>query len=214
MDYPMILPRLDERATFCGATGSGKTHGELLLAGQYYGHRQIILLDTKADKGIKKLDAVVSTTLRGCAKFKDKPLCIYRPNGAELGNPYVLDAFCQWVYERKNTLLIIDEGTQLNKSGHTPLPGFLNMYTRGRSREVSVWLGTQRPVGLPTIVFSEAEWVYQFNLRTKKDRITVASYTSDSMLQAIPDKHGVRIFNVDLGVRYAKDIQEAMTWKE
>ena len=208
----LILPAPTERATFCGATGSGKTYAQLLLAGQYYGTRQIIILDTKADKSIKRLDAAVSTTLKGCSKFKDKPLCIYRPNGLELGNPYVLDAFCQWIYERKNTIVLIDEGTQLNKSHVIPLPGFLNVYTRGRDREISTWIGTQRPVGLPTIVFSEAEWVFEFNLRTKKDRITIGSYTSDEMLQNIPDKHGVRIFNAELGIKYATDIKEAMAW--
>jgi hypothetical protein len=180
-----------------GATGSGKTYAMLKLMESYYGVKQIQLLDTKNDSGIAELDAPVVEHLDDLPEytFPEYPLVIYRPAGEELADLECLDLWCQWIYMRKNTHAVIDELTQLGNSTH-PKMGFLNMLTRGRDRNISVFMGTQRPVGIPKIAYTESQHFYKFYLADEDDRKSVKKYTHPAMIGQVPTKHGFHYYKV------------------
>jgi hypothetical protein len=186
-----IYPTLTTRSLLVGQTGSGKTYAALRLLGHFYGVRQIQILDTKGDDNIDNLDAplVENLELLGAYKADKYPLVIYRPTGAELADQKVLDAWCQWIYERGHTIAYIDEITQLGNSTN-PKMGLLNMLTRGRSKDVTVLMGTQRPVGVPRIVFTETQYFYRFYLADIQDRKRVTEFTHPAMIYQPKSEHG------------------------
>lgn len=186
-----IWPEPGSRSIFIGKTGSGKTFGMLKTAHRFLHERQIQLLATKEDKGILSLPYPIVNKLSEVSKYKfpDYPFVIYYPMGDELADKEKLDRWCEWVYQRKHTVAMIDEVTQVADKVR-PRPGFLDLYTRGRSQDITVLAGNQRPVGLPVVALSEAEHFYRFYLARREDRKTVSDYTHPVMLQQVRDKHG------------------------
>ena len=215
---PVILPDPTDRATFLGATKSGKTHGALRLLAYYYERYPLIFLNSSADDQLEALDVPVAKGLSQLGRFPwpKFPAFTYEPSREELASPEALDAFCQWVYERGDSILYIDELTQLNAGKTIPLPGFLNLYARGRRHGVGTWSASQRPVRIPPNVISEAEWVFEFQLRRKMDLIAVRDGTMDGMEEPLPVSkergHAVRIYHVGEGFRTANTIEEALRW--
>ena len=221
------LPRDDsklgaERAVFVGAVGSGKTYGALRVCGALYGTRQILIMDTKADPNIAKLDGPVVKTASGLGRYRDAvkfPLIIYRPVVQEL-EPAFLDQVCQWIYDRQDTILLIDEVTQVTGGKTQPGLGLLNAITRGRSRHVSVFSCSQRPVMVPPIVFTESEWLYAFYLRRKTDIATVDDYTEDGFVERVISArkqgvdHAVGVYAMASGGRIYPSIQAALSGRE
>lgn len=191
-----LVPQEGTRSLFLGQTGSGKTHAMLRLLAPFYGGTQIEILDTKADDSIAQLDAVFVSSLDDVSEypFPEYPMVVYQPSGEELANLDYLDAWCQWIYERKNTVAVIDELTQLGNSTK-PRMGFLNLLTRGRSRNITAFMGTQRPVGIPKIAYTESQNFYKFYLADLKDRQRVAEYTHPAMMRQTVGKHGFHYYN-------------------
>lgn len=190
-----LLPKPGDRALFLGQTGSGKTHAMLTLLAPYVGHTQIQILDTKADDSIAQMNAPFVHHLDEVTEyaFPEYPIVVYQPSGEELADLEYLDAWCQWVYERRHTVAVIDELTQLGNSTR-PRMGFLNMLTRGRTRKVTCFMGTQRPVGIPKIVYTESQHFYKFYLADLKDRQRVAEFTHPAMIRQTVGKHGFHYF--------------------
>ncbi len=190
-----IAPGDKDRAMFLGATGSGKTWLALKLAERFFGEKQIQILNSKDDSTINEIDAPNVSTLDDLAqyKFPEHPIVIYTPNGEELSDLQALDDWCNWCYLRRNTHAFIDELTQLG-SGTYPKMGLLNLATRGRDRRVSAFFCSQRPVGIPKIVYTEAQYYYKFYLADVKDRKAVANYTMPSMILQVKDPHGFHFF--------------------
>ena len=213
------LPGETDRSVSCGASGSGKTTGLKYILAPFYGTRQIIVLDTKMDPSYDKLDAVFvkrGDTLSRYADPERYPLVIYRPNAQEL-NVETLDSVLDWCYRRGNNIVVIDEASQVCGGSHNAGIGLLNAVTRGRVKGVSVFSGTQRPVGIPAVLFSEAEWVYCYALRRKNDRKTVDDYTKDGFADAVlreaekaPNGHPVGVYRMGRGGRIYPSIQDAL----
>ena len=204
-----ISPGDTDRALFVGSTGCGKTHAMIKLSEQFYGVKQIQILNTKSDSGINALDApnVDSIELLPLYPFPEHPLVIYTPSGAELADTTILDDWCNWIYLRKNTHAIVDELTQLG-SGTYPKMGLLNLATRGRDRHVSAFYGTQRPVAIPKIAFTESQYIYKFWLSDIKDRKSLADSTHPGMVRQVQDPHGFHFFKTgNRKVFYIKNIE-------
>lgn len=191
-----IYPRVGQRSIIIGKTGTGKTYVILRLIRPFYGKHQIQILATKEDDKILSLPAPVVTSYQDLNDypFPEYPMVIYYPNGFELSQPEVLDAWCEWVYMRKNTVAVVDELTKTVKGTYMP-PGMLDMYTRGRSQNVTVFAGTQRPRGIPPTVYDEAEHFYKFYLTDIKDRKRVAEFTHPHMKNQVRDPHGFHYFS-------------------
>lgn len=192
-----MIPQPGEQAAFVGQNGSGKTTLMVRLLGAYYQRRQIEVMDGKRDKiwqGRKAAFArkFIQVPRYGWPKY---PLVVYRPSGEEGHDRGTLDDWCEWIYERGNTVACIDEVTLITPTPLAYGPGFLDLYTRSRARGVTLFSGTQRPVQVPRMMFSEAKHVFVFYLSDKRDREIVAGFTNPGVLMEIPDRYGFFYYN-------------------
>lgn len=199
---------LGERATFIGQTGSGKSFAMLQILDTFYEVRQIEGFDGKADPLFSGLDVPRRNSLAAIAtlKYPKYPMVIWRPNPEALAEPEVLDKWNQWIYRRKHTVAAIDEITLMTQSNKPPL-GLLSLLARGRSRDITVLIGTQRPRQIPMICFTEATEIFCFRLTDKNDRKRVAEFTHPDMEIPVQDPHGFWHFRVgDDEATYYQDI--------
>lgn len=211
---PYPVPGPEDRATFVGATGSGKTYNMIRLAGWWHGRKQIIVIDSKIDKAYAKLDAKVvkSAAALSAPGLRRTPLIVYQPTSGEMLDQTLNQVF-GWIFRRGQTLVLIDETTQVCGGKTTPFPGLLDCITRGRVRGVQVWCGTQRPVGLPPICLSEAEWIFCGNLRRRGDRSVIDGYTEDGYADHVHQlansgqPHSVGVYRAGEPIRYGPEIQ-------
>lgn len=203
-----LAPDLGTRNMFIGTAGSGKTTGILRTLPAYYGRRQIIIADTKGDPAIERLDGRVAEKLRDLPKaasgkydapnglrYPWPPVVIWRPISRELSNYLVLDQFCDWIYRRERTVLVLDELGQF-APGARAGPGLTSVFARGRTHEITVLGGTQRPKNVPIIAFTESQLFYVFRLLFEQDRKRVAEYTHPLMSESPTSPFGVKIYRV------------------
>lgn len=193
-----LAPDIGERAIFAGQTGSGKTTAMLKLLPAYYGRRQIVIADTKNDPTIEKLAGPVATRLQDLPRIANKkvadvPLVIYRPNAVELTDLLMLDAFCEWIYRRKNTVLMVDELGQFGAGAHAG-PGLTSIFARGRTAEITVLAGTQRPVSVPIIAFTESQLFFIFRLLFRRDRERLSEYSHPDLIAPPTSPYGVKVY--------------------
>jgi len=191
VDPGEIVPGSTDRVFVCGTTGSGKSTGLKKLMAVEYGKKQIILFDTKADPIWGNLRAPVVTDAISLPRYSDPdryPLVIYRPSGVELRDKGILDAVCEWIYQRGHTMTVFDEVTQVAQDTD-PGYGFLDLYSRGRVRGCLTIAATQRPKRIPLVVYTEAEHFFVFALKYDKDRQHVASFTDPQLLEKPPGKY-------------------------
>ncbi len=178
------------RVVYAGMTRSGKTEAMSALIALHLDKVPILMLDTKGTRKLKSLRAFHIDKLQDLPKFKGERLVVYHPHGPDL-HPLRLDLFCQWAYENLRPGIVgIDEAGQLNKGGHIALPGYNNLYTRGQEAGVGVHAGSQRPVGVPVMTFSESSLFLKFYLGRLEDRKTVANYSHPLMVENIPVEKG------------------------
>ncbi len=192
----LLAPALGTRAVLAGQTGSGKTTAALHLLPSYYGRRQIIIADTKSDPAIESIAGPVATRLRDLpkiAKWPEHPVVIYRPDPGELTDVQILDAFCEWVYRRGHTVLFIDELSQFGAGAHSG-PGLTSVFARGRTADVTVLAGTQRPVSVPIIAFTESQTFFVFRLLFRRDRERIAEYTHPGLVFPPSSPYGVKVY--------------------
>src|SRR6266516_4899548 len=161
--FDALMPGLTDRAAFVGQTGSGKT----TLAEHICRLRPfVVVLDSKGTvewKGYqlhRRLETLVQSTA---------PKLVYRPVYDELSSDETVDLFFNWIYQRKNTTLYVDEIYSVAHGDVYP-PHYGACLTRGREVGVVVYTATQRPAFVPQIMFSEAEHVYCFYLKMPRDR--------------------------------------------
>ncbi len=201
-----LAPDLGTRNMFIGTAGSGKTTAILRTLPSYYGHRQIVIADTKNDPAIEKLDGKIAEKLSDLPKvsrgkydapnglrYPWPPVVIYRPISRELSNYAVLDAFCDWVYRRERTILVLDELGQF-APGARAGSGLTSVFARGRTHEITVLGGTQRPKNVPIIAFTESQLFYVFRLLFEQDRKRVAEYTHPMMVDPPTSPFGVKLY--------------------
>jgi hypothetical protein len=93
-----------------------------------------------------------------------------------------------------NTIVYIDEVTQLVSGSHDPPRGMKIMITQGRSINVGVWAGTQRPVNVPILIKDQSEIWFIFRMANRKDREVVEGYvpveeTPELVEEALPERY-------------------------
>src|SRR6266576_348530 len=101
--FDALMPGVTDRAAFVGQTGSGKTTlAEHICRLRPY----VVVLDSKGtvDWSGYQLHRTLGTLVQSTA-----PKLIYRPIYDELTNDETIDLFFNWVYQRKNTTLYVDE---------------------------------------------------------------------------------------------------------
>jgi hypothetical protein len=102
----------------------------------------------------------------------------------------------QLAYESGNVIVYLDEINAIIRPGSNPPPAFIDIWQRGRSRNVGGWAATQRPVSIPLFFLSEAEHFFIFSLTVVEDRKRVASFAGEALLDRPVDPYGFFYYNV------------------
>lgn len=191
---------LSEHVVICGMTGSGKTY----LAQVYLMNtpHDVFVLDTK---GTFNWDLVPDDKKQVITTFDEfdnlntnVSKYIYRPIWEEL-DEYYYNEFFKFCMQRKNCIILIDEGMQVSKSASSIIEWYKGALTRGRELNVSVWTLTQRPANIPIVVFSESTHYFIFKLNNIMDRKRLSDYTGYTEFLIPPDiKHSFLYFNTQL----------------
>lgn len=178
-----------------GATGSGKTEFAIYLLGFLVGRTQIDILDTKIEPAFERLPGCEVVESFSLLDKCTAPVRIYRPVAGEQLDYELLDAYCQWRYENAPNLTYIDE---LNSLGATtkPRPGLLNLQTRGRSRQASLWMSSQRPAWVTRFSFSETQRFFVFYLNDEDDRARVVKFTRKELIEPPREEFGFWYYKV------------------
>jgi len=82
------------------------------------------------------------------------------------------------IWRKGDTIIYVDEATLITPP-RSILPELGRALRTGRERNVGVWIGSQRPKDIPSVVFTEAEHFFLFKLQWQSDRDKVASFTSE-----------------------------------
>lgn len=185
-----------EHVFVAGMTGSGKS----FLAENYLaGYKNVIKLDTKDEvserrskgqavwRGLKEnKDYTVVTSLIDIETVTTDKI-IYVPNFEEQSLDFY-NALFKFVYERENTILWIDELMSVAESA-TKYPLYLKaIMTRGRSKNVSVWSLTQRPVDIPSICTANSTHFFVYDLMLEQDRYKMSQVTGMPEMRERPGK--------------------------
>jgi energy-coupling factor transporter ATP-binding protein EcfA2 len=190
-----------ERVFIVGTTGSGKT---TLAKALLYKSPNVVILDPKRTFNLPEgWDHVIYTNFNEIKRHKDEETVIYRPTLEEMEKG--TNDFFEWVFDRGNTLLYIDEvmrvvnGTRIGK-------GYATCLQLGRERGVGVWSATQRPANIPLVVMTESEHYFVFRLRNIEDRKRIYEYTGHPEFLRMPkDQYGFWYYNDITGnIRYYK----------
>ncbi len=196
-DFYNMLPKPSEQVDVIGQNGSGKSAWMKHLLTPYIGIRQIVLLDSKHDDiwdGFGDIYYSPDKLMR--IKWPEIKVAIYRPEG-DLGNDYdAYDAIFEWVYERGNTVLAVDETGKVVKNANTIKKGLDDVTTRGRKREILRMFGMQRPSGMPRVIYSETSRFYVKYVLDSRDRDTIAEFAGPYVKEEIPDQFGMKYINI------------------
>ncbi len=179
MTAPNIVLRGTERACFFGKTGTGKT---TLARSLLYQCARTVVLDPKhmftPPPGVK----IVSEYTKRLAH----QVIRVEPDGWE--SERWRQAIYQ-VWQRGNTVLYVDECTLISPA-RTILPELGRVIRTGRERGLGVWIASQRPKDIPSVVFTESEHFFVFRLQWEEDRKKVASFTHDALQSMLPRLKG------------------------
>lgn len=162
--------RTDEHVFIAGQTGSGKS---FLKQAYLSGYKNVISLDLKGKLTYKPFldDVPVIDNLEDLMKVGEGKY-IYRPRFQEIEDTSYIERFFEWIYNRQNTIVDIDEIMALTEmSGSNYIPRYAKaILTRGRERNTALWGATQRPKTIPLVYMSEATHFFVFSLKLEADR--------------------------------------------
>ena len=161
-----FFPNPDERALIVGQTGSGKTQFAVWLLEKL--NRRTVIYDSKYDATFERY-YIVSEVSHIKRMLEYENIVVFRPEPKILTDAGEMDKLLQWHYENlPDSICYIDEIYQFHE-GNRPGPGLLGCLTRGRSRNISTIMSTQRPLYLSRFCLTESQLFYVFNLIDKKD---------------------------------------------
>lgn len=187
-----------------GGTGSGKT----FLAAEYlrpYNH--VVVLDTKGmfsnwDNMESGKEIVTVDRLTDLPKVKT-PKIIYRPIFQELTDEYY-NSFFQWIYLRRNTIVLIDEAMMVTPSSGS-IPEYLRgCLQRGRQLNIAIWSLTQRPKNISPLLISEATHLFIFRLNLNQDREKLVEVTGCTEFYQKPPQYTFWYLNLFRDAQRAK----------
>lgn len=155
----------DERVVIVGGTGSGKT----ILAKHFLKRlNRVMVVDPKH-----------TFKLEGFARRRSLPVfgkmfrIIVRPR---LDDDWFLADLFREVFRGRNATIYVDELASLSEMFPNATVALADIARTGRERHVAVWTALQRPRWVPRVFFTEAEAIFQFNLRSGEDRAYMSQF--------------------------------------
>lgn len=177
-----------------GRTGTGKSY----LCEKYLtGYDYVIKLDTKneteerREQGLSPWDGLTENEdFTVVYNFDDleqaeTPKIIYVPTFEEQQDGETINKFFGWVFERKNTIIWIDELMSIGTATKVPY-NLRRVMQQGRSKNIGVWACTQRPSGIPLDVSSNCTYFFIFALSNPDDRKRCVSITGVKEVEQQP----------------------------
>lgn len=209
-----------KRIAVIGKTGSGKTFliKNLIFTSSIF---PIIIVDTKADTSFDEFlnfnyveftDNYYDTI----EKIQVYPIVIYRPNPHELLNIELIDSVLQFIYDYvRCCIVVIDEAYSLHR-GVSVTEGYFSLLTRGRSRDITVISGSQRPKLITRFILSECNEFYIFKLNDIEDRERLYDLIQHrEIIEIVPEDYHFFYYNIDTDtLKYLEPIRESETIKE
>lgn len=190
--YTIRIPPSD-RAVFFGRTGTGKTTlAKVLLNGV----RSFVVLDAKHTFRMGS-----TPILPDYDPDIDRQIVRVPPDYDENDRwQEIIDRV--WRTTTPTTpygrVLYLDELTLLNPSAQRVSVPLGRAIRTGRERRLGVWCGSQRPMQIPSAVFTEAEHIFTFALGFDKDREKVASFSGETYRRVIERLGGHRFAYYDV----------------
>lgn len=182
---PLIWP--NEHVFVAGRTGSGKTY----LAKKFLSlYPNVVVLDTKGTLNWDEVLPEEKTIVTSLAKISEAKTnkIIYKPRWQEMTFE-VYNRFFKWIYERKNTIVWIDEVMAICPNPFKIPDYYKAILTRGRELNIAAWSLTQRPSGIPQVVISEAVHLFIFDLNLEQDRAKLVEITGYNEFLQRPGKY-------------------------
>lgn len=181
----VITIRSDNRASFVGTTGSGKSTIARELARQV---DRLVCIDPKDELGGDEEWGLEESSKDAWKRLKnDQPARIRVPLPVSANPLEFLDSIFELCYTYGWMTVYLDEAFACVGKGGNPSPFLLALYTRGRSRAIGTWAATQRPARIPLVMLSESEWSFMFRLRLEVDRKRMSEFMGPAVLGGIPE---------------------------
>lgn len=178
-------PRADEHVAIVGRNGTGKSQlGFYLLAMRDHSKRQTIVLDYKREKLFNDdLKNVRFIGLRD--KLPREPGLYVAKAQYEVDDDDVENLLWN-ILHAGNRGVFVDEGYMLPRNGQSK--AYMGILTQGRSKRISAYTLSQRPVKVHSFAFSEASHVAVFDLNRQRDRQTIEENTEDNFTEWLPSE--------------------------
>ena len=199
---------LGEHCFIAGRTGSGKTYLLNAMAMHVSDRFNVIVHDTKGTDIFSKYRIYTRLDELITSKEVNKiGIFVYRPDFEELEMSYY-NRFYEWIYYRKNCIVIIDEAMQVCESV-SKYPSYLKgILTRGREYNISAWVCTQRPKTLPLFLLSEATKFFVFGLNLLDDRKRIVEITGrEEFLRHEACKYCFRYYDIKRNEYYVAKVK-------
>ena len=192
MSRKQIIIPPNKHVLVTGMTGTGKS---FLCENYLRGYDYVVKLDTKNETEERRLngespwDGLVEdedfTVVYSIdeLEFVDTPKIIFVPPFDFTIDDY--DQFFFWIFRRGNTILWIDELMSIGTANRYPKE-LLRLMTQARSKNVGVWVCTQRPSGIPVIVPSNCHYFFVFDLANIDDRKKMYQVTGMKQMLEMP----------------------------
>lgn len=181
------LPRIDERLTILGTTGSGKTTlASWVLSLAPFDRMPYIAVDYKGDDLLGQLNV---EELKLSDRIPNRPgLYIVHPLPSD---DDVMEEWLWKVWAKGNTGLFIDEAYLLPDK-----KALKNILAQGRSLRIPVIAASQRPARVQRSLFTEASHISVFRLLDERDKKTVSEFTPPGMIDNRLPRYNSYWYNV------------------
>lgn len=183
MNLDTIAPAPGQRGVIVGRTGTGKSTLARALVYMMATRQRLVIIDPKGDFS----PPVPCTLITAPGQAVRARNIIYRPS---IDSDVVsdVDSILRSVYNAGNCAVYIDELFGVQEKGNYP-SALLPIYTRGRSRGITVLGAVQRPCKVPLECISECDRHYTFALQMGDDRRRMAEVSGRAGLGIPPRYH-------------------------
>lgn len=185
------FPRIDQRVSIIGKTGSGKTQfGAWLLSNARFDLIPYVIIDFKGEQLFQECTRIRDIDYKTIPK---KP-GLYRLNcGVTEDEKESLSKWLWAVWERERCGLYFDEAYMLPREKGSAYEAIL---TQGRSKRIPAISLTQRPSWITRFVFSEADYFAMFRLNDMRDIDTLGAFVPQGINQTLLPKYHCNWYDV------------------